>query len=296
MSNRSEDLRISEFKEQLLLKVEGAAYWRSEKAVEWPDDERNIATAMTLETLGSKLLKIPLDDPVLSELSEIETDHLEDADFLCELTEQSSRYVRRYGGFDHGTENPEDFLRGLLGVYRIVERDRLEILPEGVQTLYENSEFNDTLRISIPDFSIISDEVIAYCAGHPEVLDELHWRKFEELLDSVFTNLGYVTELGPGAGDHGIDLRIIQKDSIGELLTLVQAKRYKKDHPVGLQAVQALYGAVNSYAAHRGLFVTTSRYLPGVHEFASRHNERLILADSNDVAGWCKTIMSRKKA
>jgi len=161
------------------------------------------------------------------------------------------------------------------------------------ENVYQAAEFDSTCRLIIPDFETITHELMAYFAEHPEKLQEMEWRKFEELLDAIFRNQGYDTELGPGSGDGGVDLRLIQKDNIGKVLTLVQAKRYKSENPIGLEAVQALHGVVDDQRAHRGLFVTTSRYLPGARQFAARQNERLILADSDKVADWCRHIVSK---
>lgn len=156
--------------------------------------------------------------------------------------------------------------------------------------IYEASSFLETCQVIIPDFEQINSELIAYLAVHPEYLEVLHWRKFEELLEAIFRNQGYMTELGPGSGDGGVDLRLIQKDSIGKLLTLVQAKRYKAENAIDLQAVQALYGVVDDQKAHRGLFVTTSKYQPCARNFADRQNGRIILATSKEVADWCKAV------
>jgi len=68
---------------------------------------------------------------------------------------------------------------------------------------------------------------------------------------------------------------------------LVQAKRYESKYPIELQAVQALTAVVDDQKANRGLFVTTSRYLPCAEKFAARHNSRIQLASSNEVAEWC---------
>lgn len=164
------------------------------------------------------------------------------------------------------------------------------------ENVYQTTEFDTTCRLIIPDFETISCELMAYFAEYPDKLQEMEWRKFEELLDAIFRNQGYHTELGPGSGDGGVDIRLIQKDSIGEVLTLVQAKRYNARNPIGLEAVQALHGVVDDQRAHRGLFVTTSRYLPGAREFAARQNQRLILATSKEVATWCKRIVTHKNA
>ena len=58
--------------------------------------------------------------------------------------------------------------------------------------------------------------------------------------------------------------------------------------PYGLEAVQALSAVVEDERANRGLFVTTSRYLPCVKEFAARQNHKIILADSENIQEWSR--------
>ncbi|MEP7010183.1 MAG: restriction endonuclease [Acidobacteriota bacterium] len=161
------------------------------------------------------------------------------------------------------------------------------------ELLYANSRFAHVCHVVTPDFKTVNDELIEYFGLHPNELHQLEWRKFEYLLDAIFRNQGSHTELGPGSGDAGVDIRLVQKDSIGELVTLVQAKRYDPQYPVKLEAVAALYGVVEHQQASRGLFVTTSRFLPSASQFAQMHGHRLVLAVPEDVAGWCRRISTR---
>lgn len=163
-----------------------------------------------------------------------------------------------------------------------------------VHEIYRDKNFSSVCSIVIPEFENINLEMIEHFSKHPEDLQKLDWRKFEKLLDVIFRNQGFYTELGPGSGDGGIDLRLIQKDSIGQILTLVQAKKYKKENPIRIEAVQALSSIVQRENANRGLFVTTSRYLPGVEKWVSEQPTTLILAKSEDVAKWCQSISLNK--
>ena len=123
---------------------------------------------------------------------------------------------------------------------------------EDPKELFDGAGFESLL---IPDFSIISRELIEHLSKHPEDLQRLHWRKFEELLEAVFRNQGYETALGPGRADQGVDLRLVRKDSIGSVVTLVQAKRYRDDNPINLEVVQALSAVVDDEKANRGILV-----------------------------------------
>ncbi len=159
--------------------------------------------------------------------------------------------------------------------------------PTETSVLYESSNFGTVCTVVAPDFKGIHGELFSYFARNPAALYNLAPRELEELLSSVFRNHGYRTELGPGWGDGGVDLRLLQKDSVGEIFTLVQIRRYAPMRPIRLEAVAALYGVVESENASRGLFVTTSYYLPSARRFAALTHGRLILADSTDVARWC---------
>lgn len=68
-------------------------------------------------------------------------------------------------------------------------------------------------------------------------------------------------------------------DPIGDILTLVQAKRYAGTRSIELEAVSALSGVVEDERANRGLLVTTSRFLPSSVSFAARQKGRVVLAE-----------------
>lgn len=141
-------------------------------------------------------------------------------------------------------------------------------------------------RVLVLPFEQASAELFEYFAKNPEAMYDLPPRRYEELIAAVFRNQGMQTELTPISGDRGIDLRIVQHDSIGRLVTLAQLKRFRSDRPVDLGVVQALSGAVTAENAHRGLVVTTSRFLPGVQKWIDDYNVRISLATNKEVVGW----------
>lgn len=138
-----------------------------------------------------------------------------------------------------------------------------------------------------PDCADVYEELYSHFAHRPEDLNKLHWREFETLLFRIFQNQGFQTELGPGSGDGGVDVRFLQRDPLGDVLTLVQAKRYAPDRRIGLEAVAALHGVAAVEGAERSVFVTTSQYQPAAKKFAARTSGSLELRTSRDVANWC---------
>ncbi|NVK45231.1 MAG: restriction endonuclease [Rhodobacteraceae bacterium] len=139
-----------------------------------------------------------------------------------------------------------------------------------------------------PDVADVYEELYSYFARRPEDLHRLTWREFETLLFRIFQAQGFTCELGPGSNDGGIDVRVLQRDPLGDILTLVQAKRYAPRNKIDLAAVAALHGVADVEAAQKSMFVTTSDYLPSARKFAGRTRIPMTLSTSTDVREWCQ--------
>ena len=138
-----------------------------------------------------------------------------------------------------------------------------------------------------PEFDLLDHELYTYFGDHPDQLSDLRWRDFEKILAALLGSQGYEVELGPGRNDGGVDIRLLQRDPIGDILTLVQAKRYSPHRKIKLEAVQALYGVSTAEGADRSMFATTSTYSPSARTFAARDNVPMVLHTSSDVQRWC---------
>ena len=82
------------------------------------------------------------------------------------------------------------------------------------------------------DYGDIYEEIYSRIDKAPSDLQKLSPRQFEQFLDSVFKNNGYQSQIGPGQADGGVDLRLYSEDTVGEIVTLVQAKRYATRNPI----------------------------------------------------------------
>lgn len=154
-----------------------------------------------------------------------------------------------------------------------------------------NSKISNTqLNILVPEFDAITKETITYLSKHPDLLYEIKWRKFEKLLEEIFKLKGFETKIGPGRGDGGVDLRLIQRSDIGEMLILVQAKRYAKHLRIKLDPVKALWASVDEERATKGLFVSTCEFQPAVRRFADRYPYKIKLVGHNELTRWLKEI------
>lgn len=172
---------------------------------------------------------------------------------------------------------------------------------ELVHAAYRVARWKWICRLVEADTADVSGDLYAHFAANAQDFHRLPHREFETLISSIFAARGWRTELGPGSGDEGVDLRIWQRDPIGDLLTLVQVKRYAPSNPIKLEAVAALAAHVEVHKASRGLFVTSSRYLKGVRRFAAKAGSRLVLADTSNLTQWCEEsaqemLMARNRA
>lgn len=140
-----------------------------------------------------------------------------------------------------------------------------------------------------PDVGDVYEELYAHFVANPDQFHRLTPRAFEILLSRVFQNQGFITELGPGSGDGGVDIRLWQRDPLGDVLTLVQAKRYAPHRKIKLDAVAALRGVMAVEEAPKGMFVTTSAYLPSAKSFAARAGNVIELVTPEDLVRWCAT-------
>lgn len=139
-----------------------------------------------------------------------------------------------------------------------------------------------------PDFNTIHHEMFEYFGTDPRRLQKLHWREMEILVYELLRSQGFTVELGPGSNDGGIDLILLCGDPVGDLLTAVQVKRYRSNRKIGLEAVQALYGAKCANEMNHTMFVTSSSFLPSAQRFAARQNVKMDLYTSKDVVEWCR--------
>ena len=116
------------------------------------------------------------------------------------------------------------------------------------------------------EYQLLHNDLYSLVSKDNSYLKKLTPREFEYFIDKLYQDMGYRTVIGSGTNDKGIDLRIITKDGNG--LILSQIKQYSMKNAIHLDAVKSLCWDVYEQNAEKGLFITTSRYLPGVKKFA----------------------------
>lgn len=115
----------------------------------------------------------------------------------------------------------------------------------------------------------VEREMFAYFSRHPDQMRLIPPRKFEELVAAIFRNNGFEVTLTPETRDGGIDIFAFQKNVFGgDLLHLIECKRYAANNKVGVGVVQRLAGVVDLHRANRGIIVTTSSFTEDAEQYA----------------------------
>lgn len=133
-------------------------------------------------------------------------------------------------------------------------------------------------------------KLIARLASHPGELHMLSPRRFEEVVAELFADTGYDVELTGQTRDNGIDIVAVGLRDGLELpgKFLVQCKRYRPGHKVGISVVHELLG-VGAEEPNTGLVIATTSFFTGpALKCASRETVkwRLHLKDYDAICDW----------
>jgi len=113
---------------------------------------------------------------------------------------------------------------------------------------------------------------------------------FERVVLDLLIAMGYGgsrTDAGQRigrTGDGGID-GIINEDPLGLDIVYLQAKRYAPGNTIGIGQVREFAGSLVERGASKGVFVTTSHFVPNAKAYADRIPQRLILIDGAELTG-----------
>jgi restriction system protein len=82
--------------------------------------------------------------------------------------------------------------------------------------------------------------------------------------------------------DGGVD-GLIDQDALGLDRVYVQAKRYADGNTIGSGAIRDFFGALDSFKASKGMFITTSTFSPAASQTASGLSKRIVLIDGQQL-------------
>lgn len=113
-------------------------------------------------------------------------------------------------------------------------------------------------HLDVTDIQSPIEIVRGYLSSRYDARFDIHPRKFEEVVASVFSDFGYDAFTTAYSGDGGIDVLLSNN---GPDLIGVQVKRYK--NVIEVDQIRALLGSLILRGATRGIFVTTSSFQKG---------------------------------
>lgn len=118
--------------------------------------------------------------------------------------------------------------------------------------------------VLILDTTAVWQQAIAYLAAHPEEMQRLGWREWEEMLAGIARQQGFdEVLLTPRSGDRGRDVIAVRR-GFGCIRMLGQMKAYTQGHVVTADEVRSMLGVLMDPNATKGLIATTSTFAPNI--------------------------------
>ncbi len=147
-------------------------------------------------------------------------------------------------------------------VYRVHQNEHAR--TAGIAECYTGS-VGCLKELDLRDISTPLKEIRQYLCARKDAVFDMHPRLLEELVNSIFKDLGWNTRVTAYSADGGIDVILDGQDgnTIG-----VQVKRYKKERRIEAEQIRSLAGALMQGHHTKGIFVTTSNYRSGAKRTA----------------------------
>lgn len=159
-----------------------------------------------------------------------------------------------------------------------------ELLNEIEKKDLENRTTSDNQIIQIKnDIKIVNDGLLKSISQNPNLIHEITWRRFEELIAELLVYLKYDITIGNGRNDGGKDIISVKKDTFSELIIAVECKHYTLPHKVGRPYIQKLLGVVEANNYNGGIIATSSFFTKQAHEFAEPLQPKILLKDFYDI-------------
>ncbi|MBC8065302.1 MAG: restriction endonuclease [Chlorobia bacterium] len=143
--------------------------------------------------------------------------------------------------------------------------------------------------MSLTDINAPLEEVRSYLTARYDQRFEVHPKLFEEVVASVFRDLGYRARATAYTGDDGIDVVMALDDSSDET-TGVQVKRYRD--AISVEQLRSLAGALLIGGHTKGVFITTSTFQSGAERTAQISKDRGYEIQLLDAPGFSKAFTS----
>jgi restriction system protein len=125
-------------------------------------------------------------------------------------------------------------------------------------------------QLDLNDISIPLEEMRNYMCAKQDSIFDVHPRMLEDIVCSIFKDLGWNARATAYSGDGGIDVILDGQDgnTVG-----IQVKRYKKERRIEAEQIRSLAGALMQGGHTKGIFVATSNYRTGAKRTAQELTE-----------------------
>jgi len=107
-----------------------------------------------------------------------------------------------------------------------------------------------------------------------ELLHEMEWKRFEEVVAKLFEMNGVNAELTRIGADGGVDINLYQKGS-SKPVAIVQCKAWNK-YTIGVKPVRELFGVMAAAEVSRGYFITSGEFTSEARSFAEGKKLKLM--------------------
>ena len=193
--------------------------------------------------------------------------------------------------FDTGLGESTDEL-----IYIVLSSSRHPSLATGISihlvasSYLEIASFFDGPHIILPRLTITAvsdwDAICHEIANAPEILYQLHWKRFEDLLGRLLERFGWKIEPMAYTKDDGIDIIAVRKLMPDiDVRMMIQCKRFSPDNKVGVEFVKHLWATKVEHGFHQAMLATTSSFTKGALNKADIW--KLELRDHQEMVNWC---------
>ena len=143
------------------------------------------------------------------------------------------------------------------------------IIKDGAKKLVNGCSSGSLKNLDLHNINTPLLEINNYLIAKYDDRFNMSWQLFEDLVGSVFKNLGYVTQVTGRSNDGGID--VIMTAPNNEIIG-VQVKRYKNSSKA--EQIRSLIGALVIGGITKGVFITTSDFQPSAIKTADLSTAR----------------------
>lgn len=134
-----------------------------------------------------------------------------------------------------------------------------------------------------PSYALLAADLL----NKGQLLSELPWRYFEELIGALLESEAWTVTVTQGTRDGGIDVIATKEDSVlGTLRSVWQAKKYKASNKVKLHEVRELSAIRDDNKATKAFVVTTSSLTRDAIAWVKRDLYRLGYKEHDQIKKW----------